>query len=278
MKNILITGYQGLIGSHLVNHFKTKGYFVSGIGSRENFENVVDILSIDTIIHCAGEIYDDSKMFDTNVQLTSNILKYVKKHPTVEMINISSSSIYGQVDYPSSEQNLLVPTDIYSASKGAGSLLCIGYAKKYNLKITDIRPYSIYGYGEKPNKLFPNLFNAFTKSVPMTLYDGMHDWTYIDDFVEAIESILIKKDKPFGDIVNIGTGIQTSNFEILRIFIKYFGFDAQCVSQSYDGYLRDRDTKMWCCDNRKSKEIYGIDYKYDVETGIFNMLNEFNKK
>ena len=277
MKNILITGYQGLIGSHLVNHFKGKGYFVSGIGRREDFESVVDVLSIDTIIHCAGEIYDETKMFETNINLTYRLLEYIKDHPKVEMVNISSSSIYGKVDYPSSEQNILVPTDIYSATKGAGSLLCVGYAKKYKLKITDVRPYSVYGYGEKPNKLFPNLFNAFSKSVPMILHDGIHDWTYIDDFVDAVEAILIKKYKPFGDIVNIGSGIQTSNFDIYLIFAKCFGFDAQCVTLNHDGYLRERDTQTWCCDNKKSVEVYGINYKYDVETGIFTMLDEFNK-
>lgn len=283
MKTFLITGHKGLLGSHLLKHFEEQGNTVYGFG-RNEFNNLrigkVPFNckeKIDVIIHCGGEIYDERIMYDINVNFTKEILEYVKEHPETEMINISSSSIYGKVDYPTSEQDLLRPEDIYSSTKGAASLLCIGYSKRYKLKITDVRPYTIFGVGEKAHKLLPTLYRAFEYKEPMTLCDGNHDFVYIDDFVDAIEKILNKKDKPFGEIVNVGSGVQTSNFDVYISFALYFGFDAQCVELNQDSYLRERDTQYWCCHNIYSKEYYGIEYKYNVDNGVEAMLNNLKK-
>jgi len=276
-KTILITGYQGLIGRHLFEYYRERWDYVVGLGRGDNFQEVVEDLNIDYIIHCAGEIYNEFAMFNTNVELTRQILEYVKANPNVEMVNISSSSVYGKVDHVTSESNMIIPQDIYSMTKGIGSLLSIGYGKKYNLKITDVRPYTIYGIGEKEHKLLPKLWRAFSYDEPMVICDGMHDWTYIDDFVDGINKILNKKDKPYGDIVNIGSGIQTSNFEIFEIYVNYFGYKPKSVELKNDSFLRDRDTKIWQCDNRYSKEFYEIKYKYTIEEGIFTMLNKFKE-
>lgn len=289
-RTILITGHKGLIGTHLKEHFFcVAGDDVIGIGretwgrikeNKETFSTFLHKQKLfpDVIIHCAGEIYNESNMFDTNVELTKQILDYVVENSNVEMINISSSSIYGKVGYPTSERDIIVPQDIYSTTKGIGSIMSIGYGRRYNLKITDVRPYSIYGVGEKSHKLLPSLFRAFTNNEPMVLSDGMHDWTYIEDFLEAIDKIISKKDKPFGDIVNIGSGIETSNFDVYMVFAKYFGFDSQAVTLNHDGYLRERDTRTWCCNNRYSKEFYDIEYKYTVENGIFKMIDKLTEK
>lgn len=288
MKKILITGRNGLIGNHLYEFYKSTHLIYAFNRKHCNLLKELNIsftkllqdheLIPDVIIHCAAEIYDDSKMFDVNVNLTNQILEMVREYPHIQLINLSSSSIYGKVEHLTSEKDIIISQDMYAATKGAASLLCVGYAKKYNLNITDIRPYTIYGIGEKSHKLIPKLFRAFTNDEDMTLYDGNHDWTYIDDFINAIDVILNKEDKPKGDIVNIGSGIQVSNFEIYYIFCDYFGRQAKNIKLIECFHMHERDTEIWCCDNRYSKEYYGIEYKINVKEGIFKTIKQLENE
>jgi nucleoside-diphosphate-sugar epimerase len=209
---ILITGSNGFIGKNLVEFYSNKNDIIT-YTRKDDLSNVLK-QNPDVIINCAADIYGDSTMFESNVNLVNNILNHIK-NTRCKFIQIGSSAEYGRKKIPSKENDFLDPTTFYEATKAAATLLCVGTARAYNLPIVVARPYSVYGKYEKEYRLFSALYNAYKFDKPMTLNQGYHDFIYIKDFIQGINTLIESDcDKIIGDIVNFGTGIQTSNFEL----------------------------------------------------------------
>ena len=115
---IYITGATGFLGQSFAHHYAPNNMiFCHSRGSDPVTE--LNMVNPDLIIHCAGEIYDNTLMVDTNILMTHQILEWVKDHSATRMIYIGSSSEYGQVDRATTESDPINPTDIYQATKGA---------------------------------------------------------------------------------------------------------------------------------------------------------------
>lgn len=163
---------------------------------------------------------------------------------------------------------------MYQATKGAGTLLCQGYARQYKLDITVARAYSVYGKYEKPHRLFPRLWRAFQINQPMKLFHGFHDFIYIDDFVRGIDMILNTDNKPLGDIVNLGSGTQYSNQEVLDLFESVTGRTAPV--EVVPSMAKEFESEVWLCNTTYAKEKYGFETKYTLAQGIEDFLNTAN--
>lgn len=268
VKKILITGSDGFIGKNLVE-FYTNKYEVLTLNRQENIQNKLT-QNPDIIINAAASIYEMDYMFDTNVLLVNTILEYVKLNHK-KLIQIGSSAEYGKKDIPTKEGDLLEPVTYYAGTKAASSLMCQSIAKEFNLPIFIIRPYSVYGNYEKSYRLFPRLFNAFTKQQEMVLTEGYHDFIYIKDFIRGLNLFVENDFKDYGDIVNFGSGIQTSNADVLQKFIDIFGFVPDNITIK-DGLSKSFEFKTWICDTSYAKNKYGFTTQYSLEEGILDLI------
>ena len=264
---IFITGSTGFIGQNLVQYYKDHEIF-----EHKRYMDVLaklDYFKPDVIINCAADIYNAEAMFIPNVLWTQNCLEYVKDNPTVRMVQIGSSAEYGPMKRPSAETDRINPVDMYQATKGAATLLCQGYARQYKLDITVARPYSVYGPGEKPHRLFPRLYNAFINDVPMKLFQGWHDFIYIDDFVRGIDMMV--KGGLSGDIVNFGSGQQFNNFAIAEMFKNVVGHEAPITIDT--SMAKAFESDVWICDTSYAKAVYGFQVEYDIMSGIKQFID-----
>jgi nucleoside-diphosphate-sugar epimerase len=209
-------------------------------------------------------------MFSSNIKLVYDLIQYVK-NTNNKMIHIGSSAEYGKKNLPSKESDKLEPRNAYEASKAAATMLCVGYAKEYNLPISVIRPYSVYGIYEKDYRLFPKLFDAFYKNIKMTLNQGYHDFIYVKDFINGIDLVLNTTNAINGDIINMGSGKQYSNFEIYDIFKNIAGKPAPV--ELNNKFLKKFENDIWVCDTTYSKNVYGFETKYSIEQGIQDYIN-----
>jgi nucleoside-diphosphate-sugar epimerase len=108
----------------------------------------------------------------------------------------------------------------------------------------------------------------------MTLYQGYHDFIYINDFVRGIDFILKGgHDLPSGDIVNFGSGIQTSNFELLEIWENITGKTAPVAKVAE--LSKAFENNVWICDTTKANSL-GFECEYDLETGINDFIFKAN--
>jgi nucleoside-diphosphate-sugar epimerase len=104
----------------------------------------------------------------------------------------------------------------------------------------------------------------------MTLYQGHHDFIYINDFVRGIDLVLQQWDLAPGEIVNFGSGYQTSNFDLLDLWIKVTGNKEAPVAKVAE-MRKAFENNIWVCDIAKSFKL-GFDCEYDLETGIQDFI------
>lgn len=267
---IFITGSTGFVGHNLTQYYTARGHEVYAFRRAESLRDCLAQFEPDAIINSAAEIYDYKHMFEPNILMVQTILEYVKqcKQPC-RLIQIGSSSEYGPTDHATAEDTLLKPVDFYQATKGAATLLCQGWARLHKLPIWIVRPYSVYGPGERPHRLFPRLYRAFTNNEPMTLYQGQHDFIYINDFVRGIDLVLQEWDLDYGEIVNFGSGIQISNFELLDIW-EHVAEKTAPVAKVAE-MRKAFENNVWVCDTSKAQSL-GFECEYDLETGIRDFL------
>lgn len=269
---IFITGSSGFIGQNLVQYYVSRGHEVFKHIRTQELQSSLENFAPDIIINCAAEIYDADNMFLPNVVYTNTCLQYTKLTTQyVRMVQIGSSAEYGPTDYATNEETLLKPVNYYQGTKAAATLMCQGFARQFNLPIWIARPYSVYGPGERPHRLFPKLFKSFVKNEQMTLYQGYHDFIYINDFVKGINSILFDWDLSPGEIINFGSGKQISNFDLLSVWelVTHKSAPVAKVAELKKTF----ENNIWVCDTTKARDL-GFTCEYDLETGIIDFLNK----
>jgi nucleoside-diphosphate-sugar epimerase len=272
---IFITGATGFVGQNLVQYYAARGHEVYAFRRNESLRECLENFKPDAIINSAAEIYDPEHMFVPNIVMVQSILEYVRNcEQHCKLIQIGSSSEYGPTNHATDEDTLLKPVDYYQATKGAATLMCQGWARFFNLPIWIVRPYSVYGPGERPHRLFPRLYRAFNYNEPMTLYQGHHDFIYINDFVRGIDLVLQEWDLPPGEIVNFGSGHQISNFDLYELWAKITENNEAPVAQVAE-MRKAFENNVWVCDIDKSYNL-GFECEYDLETGIRDFLLKAN--
>ena len=269
---ILITGTSGFLGKSLKEHFEKEHQVIEYSRTGDSLDVLVYSDSLDLVIHCAGEIYDATKMFNSNIVLVNKLLTAIKEYsPKTRLIQIGSSAEYGPMLRASDEKDAINPVDVYQATKGASTLLCQGYARQFNIDTCVARIYSGYGANERPHRLFPTLYRAFFRDEEMTLRDGYHDFIYIDDFVRGIE-LLINSAWPKGEIVNFGSGTQHSNLEVLNTWRTITGKTGNVKYEP--GLSKAYESKVWKCDTTYAKMQYNFETEYSLEDGIQDFIKK----
>jgi nucleoside-diphosphate-sugar epimerase len=101
----------------------------------------------------------------------------------------------------------------------------------------------------------------------MTLFQGFHDFIYIDDFVRGIDTLVKATDAPRGDIVNFGSGEQYSNFVVYELFKYATGLSGSSVKVE-ERMAKSFESATWVCDIGYAEKAYNFKTKYSLEQGI----------
>ncbi|WP_339702085.1 NAD-dependent epimerase/dehydratase family protein [uncultured Marixanthomonas sp.] len=240
---ILVTGAAGFIGSHTSERLTEMGHHVIGIDNFSPYYNIelkelnamslsekgVDILrfdlrtdnlvealpnDLDYIFHFSAHpgISNTSTFedyFSNNILATKNLLDFAlqyEKPPFV--VNIGTSSIYGlEATFP--ENVAPKPASWYGVTKLAAEQLVLAKSREEKLQSTSLRLYSVYGPRERPDKLYTRLIDCGLNNKPFPLYNGsekhLRSFTYVQDIVDGIVSIIGKESIANGEIFNLGT-------------------------------------------------------------------------
>lgn len=255
---LFLTGATGFIGQHIHKKYEDVVPFFRN----EDLVSKLYETKPDVIVNCAAEIYNTKQMWDVNVSFVSIILNYLIDKPEVKFIQIGSSSEYGYVNKPSDESDPTKPKDYYSLTKSIASLMCQKFASCYETNVCIIRPYSPFGVGEKTHRLFPRLLQAFKYDRPMELARGVHDFLYIEDFMSAFDTILKSNCDP-GEVINVSSGVETSNTEVYKIFKQIAKKEAPVTF--VDKFVT---YPVWKCDNSHLKFKYNWMPKFSLQTAI----------
>ena len=258
METVAVTGVAGFIGSHIAEKLLQNNFKVIGIDSftpyypkkikknnlkqclkNKNFSFInKDLIETNLLplfqksqhlFHLAAQPGVRSSwgtQFETyvkeNILVTQQILEYAriaKSFKTIVMA--SSSSVYGEQEGKMNEENTFTkPISPYGVTKLAAENICRIYAENYNLPITSLRYFTVYGPRQRPEMAFMQFIKAALTDREIAVYgDGSQtrDFTYIDDIVDA--SISCIESNLSQEILNIGGGFVVSINDILKLLI-----------------------------------------------------------
>lgn len=265
---IFITGKNGFIAQHLIKRLLNDRYIIDTSSKEDDITLKLNSFSPDIIIHLAAELYDQDKMVESNILLTHKILEYCRMNPLKRLFIVGSSSEYGRKTVPMKESDILEPETIYEGTKACASLLSRSYSITYNIPTTIVRPFSVYGPGEKSNKFLQIVFSKKLRYIN----NANHDWIYIDDFIDAFIVIMNYNETNIFNIINIGSGIQYTNKSILTIAENIMNYRFEAVQQDVG---KSYDSLNWVCDPTLLNQKYEFYPKYTIQEGIQKYYEEF---
>lgn len=294
----MLTGGAGFIGANLVDKLLNLGHDNINLIIKEStnlwrLKNVlqkihlhkVDLLDIQelkkviekvkpsVIFHLATySAYADQEasieMVEANIKGTLNLLMSSKAINYDIFINTGSSSEYGIKEKPMKENDLLEPISFYAATKASATLLCKAFALEYKKPIVTLRPFSAYGPLEEEKRLIPTIVKAVIENKPIKLTTGAQrrDFIYIEDIVDIYIKTLSYGKKLSGQILNMGTGIEFTNDEVIETLFRIIEKRVKIEKGAYPKRLWD--TSHWVADISKTKKSLNWAPRFTLEQGL----------
>ena len=270
----VISGASGFIGGYLMERLEHLQHKVIPIPraflfKEKDLKEFLRLNEPNYIFHLASygnHSYQisEEEIVKTNIMGTFNLLEASKNIPYKAFINFGSSSEYGKKERAMSEYDLPEADTFYGVTKVAGTYLACAFATQFKKPIVTIRPFSVYGPGEADFRFVPTIIRCLIKQKTLFLANAVHDWIYIDDFLEGLLKVMENISLLPGEIINIGTGQQFSNEEIVGIIENFTG---QKIEKKYISCLRSYDSMNWQANNYKLKQL-GWEQKYTIEAGL----------
>ena len=245
-----------------------------------NYKKLNDIVKknkINIIIHLAAQagvrysIKYPRTYFKSNLEGFFNILEISKDNKIKHLIYASTSSVYGDSNkFPLKENDRTdQPLSFYAATKKSNEVMAHSYSYIYKLPCTGVRFFTVYGpFGRPDMALFKFTKNIINNHSVELFNNGKHlrDFTYVDDIVDGIYSLINKQSKkttPY-EIFNIGNGTSKK----LLDYLKYIEKSLKKISKTKKLPLQVGDVVKTHSDINKLKKYIGYRPKTNIKIGI----------
>lgn len=212
----------------------------------------------------------------SNLKGTLNLLELAKDFKIQGFIFASSSSVYGNnKKIPFCENDIAdSPISLYAATKKSTELLAYAYHDLYNIPMTGLRYFTVYGPWGRPDMAYFKFSDKIVNNKPIDIYGHgqmARDFTYIDDVVDGVIKVL-KKNYAW-QIFNLGYGSPVKLGRFIKLLEKNLGKKADKKYLS----MQKGDVKITYADNTKAVEMLNWQPKVSIEEGIKKYVEWYKK-
>jgi UDP-glucose 4-epimerase len=296
MRNVLVTGGAGFIGSHLSQRLVSESFNLTVVdnlsrGSLQNLAEIKDkikfikgnitnkelieklIKDTDVVFHLASlsrvipSIEEPEKCFEENISGVENIARLCSKYKKM-LVFCSSREVYGSAIYtPVDEDHPLNPENPYGASKVCGEKIIAAYSRCYGLSYAILRLANVYGQRDF-DRVIPIFVEKTLKNDPLIIYGGNQiiDFVHINDVVD----ILLKASNSDNNIIaNAGSGIGTTLIDLANLIQEISHRTNKIIIRE----KRRGEVDMFIAKIDYAKKLLKWEPKTGLKEGLSSLLN-----
>ena len=312
-KTVLVTGADGFIGSHLVEHLALISKKVIALSQYNSFnywgwledincKDDVDIRcgdirdanyvqsimkDVDIVFHLAALIaipysyIAPESYVDTNINGTLNVCQAALKNQVKRVIVTSTSEVYGTALYvPIDENHPKQPQSPYSATKIGADAIAKSFHNSFDLPVMIARPFNTYGPRQSARAVIPTIITqiaAGKKQIQLGDVSPTRDFNYVADTCDGFIA-LAQCDSAIGEEVNIGSNYEISVGDTLELIRKIMDSDVEFVTDTQRIRPKNSEVNRLWCDNTKIKRLTGFSPKFSINDGLKETVAWFSNQ
>lgn len=310
VRQVLVTGADGFIGSHLTEALLARGYRVRALAQYNSFNNwgwleeiapregleVVcgDVRDpdfcrelcrgMDTVYHLAALIaipfsYQAPDSYvDTNIKGTLNMLQGARDAAVRRIVVTSTSEVYGTArEVPIHETHPRQPQSPYSATKIAADAMAKSFYNAFDLPVVIARPFNTYGPRQSARAFIPTVITQIAAGKRRIMLGDLRptrDFNYVTDtargFITLAETPGIE-----GREINIATGTEISMGETAATIAREMGVEIEIVTDPQRLRPAKSEVERLCGDNRLISELTDWHPEVSFDEGIRRTIGWF---
>lgn len=302
---VLVTGADGFIGSHLVEELVRNGEKVKAFVYYNSFnnwgwidslppeiKNEIEIFAGDirdpngvreamkgmgTVYHLAALIaipfsyHSPDSYVDTNIKGTLNVLQAARDLNTERVLVTSTSEVYGTAQYvPIDEKHPYQGQSPYSATKIGADRLAESFYRSFHLPVTIVRPFNTYGPRQSARAVIPTIISQLlsgSTSIKLGSLTPTRDFNYVKDTVNGFMEIA-RCANTIGEEINIATQREISIGELALELIRQINPNAKIVCEEQRLRPENSEVNRLLGSNEKIMRLTDWKPQFTFEQGI----------
>lgn len=311
-EQVLVTGADGFIGSHLTELLLKEGYKVRALSQYNSFNNwgwleqihhpdleVVcgDVRDPDFCRHiCRGTdivfhlaaliaipysyIAPDSYV-DTNIKGTLNMCQAVRDEKVGRLLVTSTSEVYGTaLEVPITEKHPRQPQSPYSATKIGADAIAMSFFNAFSLPVTIVRPFNTYGPRQSARAIIPTIITQIAngaREIKVGDLSPTRDFNYVEDTARGFLSIArAELSKVAGEEINIATEREVTMEATLRTIASLMGAEVDWVVDPERLRPSKSEVRRLLGSAQKLRNLTGWEPQFTLEQGLERTIAWFS--
>ncbi|NWQ39159.1 SDR family NAD(P)-dependent oxidoreductase [Bacillus sp. EB106-08-02-XG196] len=312
MREILVTGADGFIGSHLTEELVKQGHKVKAFAYYNSFNswgwldtlpkdimNQVEVFTgdirdpngvkeamkgMEEVYHLAALIaipfsyHSPDTYVDTNIKGTLNVLQAARELETSRLLITSTSEVYGTAQYvPIDEKHPYQGQSPYSATKIGSDRLAESFYRSFNMPITIVRPFNTYGPRQSARAVIPTIITQLLsgeEEIKLGLLTPTRDFNFVKDTANGFIEIA-KSKNTIGEEINIATQHEISIGQLAEELIRQINPKVKIVCDEQRLRPENSEVNRLLGSNEKIKSLTNWKPKYTFEQGLAETIKFF---
>ena len=312
MTKVLVTGADGFIGSHLVEHLCDSGFDVRALCLYNSFNSwgwLDESTRLDEIEVIAGDVRDPAQCRDfvvgvdivfhlasligvpfsyvapatyveTNIKGTLNMCQAALDATVTRIVQVSTSEVYGTAQYvPIDEDHPLQPQSPYSATKIGADALAMSFFNAFDLPVAIARPFNTYGPRQSTRAVIPTIIcqlAAGQTTIDLGDVRPTRDFSYVEDTCLGIVAVA-EAAEGAGHAFNIGTGHDVSIEDLFEMIKNIMGVEADYKVDEQRIRPESSEVQRLQGDSSKLHSHTGFKNEVSLEDGLQITADWFSK-